>query len=74
MLDVKDMSRDLKNLIRFIEALTPSEEDINDGLRKENSLSYINGYSRSCSQCSYIHQDFSITGTGPTIEIFQKSY
>lgn len=66
------MSRDLKILfVRFIEALTPSEEDINDGLRKKKTV-YPTLAIREAVANALIHQDFSITGTGPTIEIFEN--
>ena len=60
-----------ENLIRFIEALTPSEEDINDGLRKKKTAYPTLAILEAVAN-ALIHQDFSIPGTGPTIEIFEN--
>lgn len=56
-------------LLRLVSAMTPSEEVVSAGLREER-----NGYPpeaiREAIANALIHQDFTITGTGPMIEIF----
>lgn len=60
-----------ESLINLIEALTPSQENITDGLRKKKTA-YPTLAIREAVVNALIHQDFSITGTGPTIEIFEN--
>lgn len=56
-------------LLRLVNAMTPSEEVVSAGLREER-----NGYPpeaiRETIANALIHQDFTITGAGPMIEIF----
>ncbi len=60
-----------ENLIRYVEALTPSEENISDGIRRRITA-YPTLAIREAIGNAIIHQDFSITGTGPTIEVFEN--
>lgn len=60
-----------ENMIKYVEALTPSEENISDGIRKRITA-YPSLALRESIGNAIIHQDFSITGTGPTIEIFEN--
>lgn len=60
-----------ENLIRYINALLPSAEVITDALREKRSI-YPELAIREAVANALIHQDFSITGTGPTIEIFSN--
>lgn len=60
-----------ENLIRFIEVIIPSQENITNGLRKKDTA-YPTIAIREAVANALIHQDFSITGTGPTIEIFEN--
>ena len=75
LLALKDDTQDegyaiaFENLIRFINALLPSEEVITDTIR-EKRLVYPELAIREVVANALIHQDFSITGTGPTVEIF----
>ena len=59
------------NVIKYIEALIPAEEVIDGGLRKTNS-SYPILAIREAVANALIHQDFCITGSSPTVEIFDK--
>ena len=59
-----------EGLLSFIEALLPSEEPIIGGLR-EKKTAYPNLAIREAVGNALIHQDFSISGTGPVIEIFE---
>ncbi len=59
------------NLLDYIEALLPSEEPINKGLR-DKVLAYPPIALREVVANALIHQNFSISGTGITIEIFSN--
>lgn len=56
-------------LIHYIEALLPSQEPI-DGAFREKRSAYPILAIREAIANALIHQDFSITGTGPLVEIF----
>ncbi len=60
-----------KGLIKYIEALIPTQELITGGLREKKSA-YPMLAIREAVANALIHQDFSITGTGPVIEIFDN--
>lgn len=57
--------------IKYIEALIPTVETIVDGLRKKVAAYSILAVREAVAN-SLIHQDFFISGTGPTVEIFDK--
>lgn len=61
----------LDGLLKYIEALLPSKEVINGALR-EKQLAYPTIALREAIANAVIHQDFSITGTGVVIEIFNN--
>lgn len=56
-------------LIEFIMALVPANEEIHKALRKSVPM-YPELAVRELVANALIHQDFSPTGTGPTVEIF----
>jgi predicted HTH transcriptional regulator len=56
-------------LIEFIMALVPANEEIEKALRKSVPM-YPGLAVRELVANALIHQDFFVTGTGPTIEIF----
>lgn len=58
-----------EGLLSFLEALIPSKETITSALR-EKSSAYPLLAIREAVANALIHQDFSITGTGPTVELF----
>ena len=58
-----------EGLLKYIEALLPSKEEITDSIRKTISP-YPPLALREAVANALIHQDFSITGTGPVIELF----
>ena len=60
-----------EDLIRYIEALTPTEEVINIALR-EQKTAYPKLAIREAVANALIHQDFSLTGTGPVVELFDN--
>ena len=60
-----------EGLMKFIEALIPTQEPIIGALR-ENHSAYPILAIREAVANALIHQDFSISGTGPVIEIFEK--
>ena len=57
--------------MKFVEALIPTQEPIVGALR-ENRSAYPILAIREAVANALIHQDFSISGTGPVIEIFEK--
>jgi len=59
-----------ESTVNFIMDLLPSNEIIKDALRFEQKL-YPKKAIREFLANALIHQDFSITGTGPTVEIFK---
>lgn len=58
-----------EGLIKYIEALLPSVEVIKGAMR-ETQTSYPAIAIREIIANALIHQDFTIRGTGPTIEVF----
>lgn len=60
-----------EGLIKYIEALIPSREIISGALR-EKKTDYPLIAIREAVANALIHQDFSISGTGPVIEIFDN--
>ena len=62
---------DFDGLIKFIEALIPSQEVITRAVREKKSAYPILAIREAVAN-ALIHQDFSVSGTGPTVEIFQN--
>lgn len=60
-----------ENLVKYIEALLPTEEVINGALREKCSAYPILAIREAVAN-ALIHQDFSITGTSPVVEIFSN--
>lgn len=58
-----------EGLVKYVMAMTPSSESINVALR-ERSSSYPLIAIREAIANALIHQDFTITGSGPLIEVF----
>ena len=58
-------------LMDYLKALLPSNEEIGKAFRKEVPM-YPELAIRELVANAIIHQDFSLTGTGPLIEIFDK--
>ena len=59
-----------KGLVDYIDALLPSHETIEGGIRNTVRM-FPDLAVRELIANALIHQDFSITGTGPKIEIFE---
>ena len=59
-----------EGLIKYIDALLPSQEVI-DGALREKHFAYPMVAIREAVANALIHQDGSITGTGPLVEIFE---
>ena len=59
-----------EGLMEFLEAVLPSVEEISGALRTTKKL-YPMVAIREIISNALIHQDFSMTGTGPVIEIFK---
>ncbi|MCK5436655.1 MAG: putative DNA binding domain-containing protein [Desulfobulbaceae bacterium] len=60
-----------EGFIQFLSAMLPQSEIIRDALRKETTL-YPEIALRELTANALIHQDFSIMGTGPMVEIFDN--
>lgn len=60
-----------EGLLKYIEALIPSVEIIKGALREKCTAFPLLAI-REATANALIHQDFSIAGTGPVIEIFQN--
>lgn len=58
-----------EGLIKYIEALIPTQEVIVGAVREKKSAYPMLSIRESVAN-ALIHQDFSISGTGPTVEIF----
>jgi len=58
-------------LINIVKAMIPTQELINGAIRQKKSAYPILAI-REVIANALIHQDFSITGTGPVVEIFQS--
>ena len=60
-----------EGLLKYIEAIVPSEENISVALRTKKSA-YPMIAIREIIANALIHQDFTISGTGPLVEIFEN--
>lgn len=60
-----------ENLIEYIKTLLPENEEIGKAFRKQVPM-FPDLSIRELVANALIHQDFSITGTGPMIEIFES--
>ncbi|WP_303817184.1 ATP-binding protein [Selenomonas ruminantium] len=60
-----------EEVMRYISTLIPAKEIIENGIRKEQMV-YANQAVREIVANALIHQDFSITGAGPMVEIFSN--
>lgn len=60
-----------EGLIKYIEALIPTQEIITGALREKQSA-YPMLAIREAVANALIHQDFSVSGTGPTVELFNN--
>ena len=58
-----------EGMIKFIEALIPTQEIIVEAIREKKSA-YPMLAIRETVANALIHQDFSVSGTGPTVEVF----
>ncbi len=60
-----------EGLMNFIEALIPSKETITGALRERNTAYPLLAIREAVAN-ALIHQDFSISGAGPTVELFDS--
>ena len=67
--DHRGFALSFKELLSYIEALLPSKETVENGLRVE-TLGYPSIAIREILGNALIHQDYSLRGTGPLIEVF----
>lgn len=68
---VKGYAVGFEGLIEFLTALLPSKEVIDGAIRKTEMLYPIIALREAIAN-ALIHQDFSISGAGPIVEIFQS--
>lgn len=71
MSDGKGYAVGYENMIQFIEALLPAGEIIEDGIRR-TELAYPSLAIRETVANALIHQNFSLQGMGPLIEVFSN--
>lgn len=67
----KGYASSFENVLKYIEALLPTREPIINGLRTKLTA-YPMLAVREILANALIHQDFSVTGAGPLVEIFPK--
>ncbi len=67
----KGYATGFEELIRYIEALLPTQELITVALREKRTAYPILAIREAVAN-ALIHQDFSITGSGPVVEIFES--
>lgn len=67
----KGYASGFNEIIKYMEAILPSKENIVDSFR-EKKTSYPMIAIREIIANAMIHQDFSISGTSPTIEVFKN--
>ncbi len=68
---VKGYAVGFQGLIQFIEALIPTQEVIMGALREKRSAYPLISVREAIAN-ALIHQDFSVTGAGPVVEIFEN--
>ena len=68
---IKGYAVGFEGLVKYIDALLPSKEEIKGALRERVSIYPLLAIRETLAN-ALIHQDFSITGTGPIIEIFKN--
>ncbi|MCL1827384.1 MAG: putative DNA binding domain-containing protein [Candidatus Cloacimonetes bacterium] len=69
--DNKGYAVGFEEIIKYLDGSLPTKETINNGLR-ENDPDYPIIAVRELIANAIIHQDFSITGTSPMVEIFDN--
>lgn len=67
----KGYASGFEGLIDYLKTLLPSNEEIGKAFRKEVPM-YPELAIRELVANAIIHQDFSVSGTGPMIEVFEK--
>lgn len=68
---VRGYANGFSGLMKYIDEQLPRNEYINEALRKDVSI-YPPVAIRELVANALIHQDFSLHGTGPTIEIYSN--
>ena len=69
VVDNKGYGNGFEGLLKYVEGLLPTKEEIDGAFRKDKSV-YPSIAVRELAANALIHQDLSISGAGPTIEIF----
>lgn len=71
MIGVKGYANGFEEIVTYISGLLPAKEEIVSPLRKEKTVYPIVAI-RELIANALIHQDLTITGTGPVVEIFKN--
>jgi ATP-dependent DNA helicase RecG len=68
--DTKGYAAGFEGLVTYLKATLPRNEVIGDATRKDVAM-YPDLAIRELIANALIHQDFSVTGAGPTVEVFE---
>ena len=60
-----------EDVMQYIEAIIPAQEVIEDGIRRKHTAFPLLAIREAVAN-ALIHQEFSISGTGPTVEVFSN--
>lgn len=67
----KGYASSFESIVKYVNTLLPTKEDINSALRKTISVFPLPAVREAIAN-ALIHQDFYITGSGPIIELFSN--
>lgn len=69
--EISGYAVEFEEILLYINALIPAKEDVENGIRKEKTA-FPPIAIREIVANALIHQDLTVTGAGPTVEIFSN--
>lgn len=69
--EVKGYAASFENMMKYVEAIIPTQEVITE-VRRDKKTAYPVLALREMIANALIHQDFSVSGTGPVVEVFNN--